>query len=50
MEEAHRTHKEVPSGYWAVWVVPVWKFLTRRWPDRQDCDLPAGTDQLSAPH
>ncbi len=49
MEELHKIHKDVPYGYWTLWVVPAWRFLTRRWRDRKAA-LPAGLDQLSAPH
>ena len=31
MEELHRIHKDVPFGYWAIWVVPAFKALARRW-------------------
>jgi hypothetical protein len=31
MEEMHRIHKEVPFGYWVVWVEPGFKALARRW-------------------
>ena len=50
MEELHRIHKDVPFGYWALWVAPAFKALTRRWNDRKTHTLAAGLDQLSAPH
>ncbi len=51
MEELHKVHKDVPYGYWVLWVVPAWRFLTRRWRDRPlGRALPAGLDQPSAPH
>jgi hypothetical protein len=31
MEELHRIHKEVPFGYWVVWVEPAFKALRRKW-------------------
>jgi hypothetical protein len=30
MEELHRIHKDVPFGYWVVWVEPAFKFLARK--------------------
>lgn len=30
MDELHRTHKDVPFGYWIEWVVPAYRWLTRR--------------------
>jgi len=51
MEELHKIHKDVPYGYWVLWVVPAWRFLTRKWRDRPTGRaLPAGLDQPSAPH
>ena len=50
MEDPHRIHKEVPFGYWVIWIVPVWRFLAGRWSERTDLKLPCGTDQLSGPH
>jgi hypothetical protein len=50
MEELHRIHKEVPFGYWVLWVQPTAKFLTRRWKERKFPRLPEGLDRLSAPH
>ena len=31
MEELHRIHKDVPFGYWVMWVEPAFKALTRKW-------------------
>ena len=51
MEELHRIHKDVPFGYWALWIAPGFKALARRWRERDARrHLPAGLDQLSAPH
>ena len=51
MEEMFKTHKDVPYGYWVVWVVPAWRALTRKWSGRRAATkLAAGLDQLSAPH
>jgi hypothetical protein len=51
MEELHRIHKEVPFGYWVEWLAPAWRALTRKWHGRGAAkSLPAGLDQLSAPH
>jgi hypothetical protein len=51
MEELHKIHKDVPYGYWVLWVVPAWRLLTRRWGERKAVKAPpAGLDQLSAPH
>lgn len=51
MEELHKIHRDVPYGYWALWIVPAFKALSSRWrgpgPKRA---LPPGLDQLSAPH
>ena len=35
MEEMHRTHKDVPYGYWVLWVEPAWRHLTRKWRERR---------------
>ena len=29
MEELHKTHKEVPYGYWTLWVQPALRALSR---------------------
>jgi hypothetical protein len=51
MEEMYKIHKDVPYGYWVLWVAPAFKALTRRWREqRSDRPLPAGLDQLSSPH
>ena len=50
MEELHKIHKDVPYGYWALWLAPAFKALTRRWHEGSHRGLPAGLDQLSAPH
>lgn len=48
MEELHHIHKDVPFGYWTMWVAPAWRALTRKWRERRaDRPLPAGLDQLS---
>lgn len=31
MEELHRVHKDVPFGYWVLWVEPGFRALKRRW-------------------
>ena len=31
MEELHRIHKDVPFGYWALWVAPALRVLAKRW-------------------
>lgn len=31
MEELHRIHKDVPFGYWTLWVVPALRRLARHW-------------------
>ncbi len=31
MEELHRIHKDVPFGYWVDGVVPLYRWLVRRW-------------------
>jgi hypothetical protein len=35
MEEMHRIHKDVPYGYWVLWIVPAWRHLTRKWRERR---------------
>lgn len=35
MEELHRTHKEVPVGYWTLWVIPALQALRKSW--RKTC-------------
>lgn len=35
MEEMHRIHKDVPYGYWVLWVEPAWRHLTRKWRERR---------------
>ena len=30
MEELHRIHKDVPFGYWALWIEPAFRALKRR--------------------
>jgi hypothetical protein len=42
MEELHRIHKEVPFGYWVVWVEPAWRALSRKWRARKAAQRPAG--------
>jgi hypothetical protein len=36
MEELHKIHKDVPFGYWVVWVEPAFRALTRRWRKRRE--------------
>jgi hypothetical protein len=31
MEELHRIHKDVPFGYWVLWVRPALAALARKW-------------------
>ena len=31
MEELHRIHKDVPFGYWVLWLSPALKALGRKW-------------------
>jgi hypothetical protein len=31
MEELHRIHKDVPFGYWVMWVQPAARALVRTW-------------------
>ncbi|MBW8813883.1 MAG: hypothetical protein JF588_10710 [Caulobacterales bacterium] len=35
MEEMHRIHKEVPFGYWVLWVEPAFRALRRKWRERR---------------
>lgn len=40
MEEMHRIHKEVPYGYWVLWIVPAWRYLTRKRRERRERAIP----------
>ena len=35
MEELHRTHKDVPFGYWTAWIAPGLRALKQAW--RRSC-------------
>ena len=49
MEEMHRIHKDVPFGYWVLWIVPAWRFLTRKRRGGKGPGAPAvGLDKLIA--
>lgn len=49
MEEMHRIHKDVPFGYWVLWIEPAWRFLTRKRRERRASGKPAaGFDKLIA--
>lgn len=50
MEELYKIHKDVPYGYWVLWLEPAFRALTRKWKERRGQNLPGGLDQLSAPH
>ena len=41
MEDLHRTHKEVPFGYWTELVVPAYRAIVRRLRGRKTTTLPA---------
>jgi hypothetical protein len=41
MEEMHRIHKDVPYGYWVLWIEPAWRALTRK---RRELRSTAKTD------
>ena len=47
MEEMHKIHKDVPFGYWVVWVEPAFRALQRRWRDRRAAKH-TGHDQIIA--
>lgn len=36
MEELHHIHKEVPFGYWVLWIEPAVRALKRKWRQRQE--------------
>ncbi|HEY0438148.1 MAG TPA: hypothetical protein VGC92_16020 [Phenylobacterium sp.] len=36
MEELHHIHKEVPFGYWVLWVEPAFRVLRRKWREARD--------------
>ena len=31
MEELHRIHKDVPFGYWVLWIQPAARVIARKW-------------------
>lgn len=47
MEELHKLQRDVPYGYWSLWVEPAWRALTEWLRDRRL--PPDGLEQLSAP-
>jgi len=49
VEEMHKIHKDVPFGYWVVWVEPAYRALKRRWSARRAAKPQhTGHDQLIA--
>jgi len=47
VEEMHKIHKDVPFGYWVVWVEPAYRALKRRWRERRATKVRhTGHDQL----
>jgi hypothetical protein len=49
VEEMHKIHKDVPFGYWVVWVEPAYRALKRRWSARRAAKAQhTGHDQLIA--
>lgn len=49
MEELHRIHKDVPFGYWVLWVEPAWRALTRKWrEEHRGGQIAKGLDRLIA--
>jgi hypothetical protein len=40
MEDLHKIHKDVPYGYWVLWVEPAFKALVRKWRARQQPAAP----------
>lgn len=51
MEELHKIHKDVPYGYWVLWLEPAMRFLGRKWKARRiPRGAAGGLNQLSAPH
>lgn len=47
MEELHRIHKDVPFGYWVLWVQPALKALSRRWHAARDARAALPAQRLS---
>jgi len=43
MEELHRIHKDVPFGYWALWIEPALRRLAQRSPKRRPLAKPTTT-------
>jgi len=47
MEELYKIHKDVPFGYWVLWVEPAFKALRRKWREmRADNHRPSVRWQL----
>ncbi len=44
MEELHKIHKDVPFGYWVLWVQPGWRALAR-W--LRGADVPGATPRAT---
>lgn len=51
MEELHRIHKDVPFGYWAMWIVPAYRAAARwlRGADVPGCSRPDASRRPSHP-
>jgi hypothetical protein len=48
MEELYRIHKDVPFGYWVVWLAPGLDALKRRWRRRHGEAPACGHDRIAA--
>ena len=35
MEELHKIHKDVPYGYWVLWIEPAFRALAQKWRARR---------------
>lgn len=46
MEELHRIHKDVPFGYWVLWIEPAARAIARGW--RRLKTSSSGHDRLIA--
>lgn len=46
MEELHKIHKDVPYGYWVLWIEPAFRALVRKWRARKAVTRPAPVDEV----
>lgn len=46
MEELHKIHKDVPYGYWVLWIEPAFRALARKWRARKTPTRAAPVDEV----